>query len=63
MTTILILLWLITSRLDVGAKCIVAAWVIASAYFFLWIDEAEHVKRLEKARRPSGIPRDWTTTL
>lgn len=42
--------WFITLRLDVGAKCIVAAWLIASAYFFLWQDERDKVKHLSSLR-------------
>jgi len=38
-TTILILVWLITLRLDVVAQCIVMAWLVASAFYFLWRDE------------------------
>ncbi len=36
MTTILIVLWFITFRLDLGTKCIVAAWLTASACPLLW---------------------------
>ena len=50
MITILVVLWLVTFRLDLGAKCIVAAWLIASAYFFLWQDERDKVKHLSSLR-------------
>jgi len=48
--TILIVLWFITFQLEVGAKCIVLAWLIASAYFFLWQDERDKVKHLSGLR-------------
>jgi len=48
--TILVVLWFITLRMEVGAKCIVAAWLIASAYFFLWQDERDKVKHLSSLR-------------
>ncbi|GAG10053.1 unnamed protein product [marine sediment metagenome] len=44
------MLWFITLRLDVGAKCIVGAWLIASAYFFPWQDERDKVKHLSSLR-------------
>jgi len=48
--TILVVLWFITLRLDLGTKCIVAAWLVASAYYFLWRDERDKVKHLSSLR-------------
>ncbi len=48
MITLLILFWLITLRLEIGAKCIVTAWLIASAFYLRWREEREQAKRLRK---------------